>query len=155
MNDEHDLMDQLLDSSLASYTPAAARPGLEQRILASVAAAGESRSWSWMPLAALAAAALVAVVAISLTFKPARSNLAVLHPPAAAHLSQAAPAPHSFTAHLQPAAAPRVLHANAASSAPGLIAPMSIAPLRNPPLTEESLAWKPLTITPIQIEALN
>ena len=43
MRDEDDKLDGLIDRALVSYTPQEARPGLEQRILASVAAASRPR----------------------------------------------------------------------------------------------------------------
>jgi hypothetical protein len=90
-------LDGLMDRALASYTPQDARPGLEQRILASVAAASRPRprGWSWKPVWALAGAALVAALAVSLVFKPSRPEVAAIHGPATAgaeHLTQVAPA---------------------------------------------------------------
>jgi hypothetical protein len=91
-------LDKLIDRALASYTPQEARPGLEQRILASVASASRPRprGWNWRPVWALAAAAaLVAVLTVPLVFKPARPEIAVVHRPAEAGVesfSQAAPA---------------------------------------------------------------
>jgi hypothetical protein len=95
MKDEIDKLDGLMDRALASYTPQEARPGLEQRILASVAAASRPRGWNWKPVWALAGAALVAALAVSLFFKPSRPEIAVVHRPATAgaeHLPQVAPA---------------------------------------------------------------
>ena len=95
MKDEIDKLDGLMDRALASYTPQEARPGLEQRILASVAAASRPRGWNWKPVWALAGAALVAALAVSLFFKPSRPEMAVVHRPAAAGAerpTQAAPA---------------------------------------------------------------
>jgi hypothetical protein len=60
-------LDTRIESALAAYTPAAPRIGLEDRILARLAAEGQSRSvlssyWLWAPVAALTAA--LAVLAI-------------------------------------------------------------------------------------------
>ena len=62
MRDEDDKLDGLIDRALVSYTPQEARPGLEQRILASVAAASRPRprGWNWRPVWALAGAKIVA-----------------------------------------------------------------------------------------------
>jgi hypothetical protein len=95
MRDEEDRLDKLdkpgkldalIDRALASYTPQEARPGLEQRILASVAAASRQRprGWNWRPVWALAGAALVVALAVSLVFKPSRPEIAVVHRPATA-----------------------------------------------------------------------
>jgi hypothetical protein len=97
MRDDDDKLDGMMDRALASYTPQEARPGLEQRILASVAAASRPRprEWNWKPVWALAGAALVAALAVSLFFKPSRPEMAVVHRPAAAGAerpTQAAPA---------------------------------------------------------------
>ena len=108
MNDENVQLDTLIDRALASYTPAEPRPGLEQRILASVAAASRPRTWGWRPAWALAAAvALVAVAAIPLAFKSMHPTIAVVHlavvaPPAVAEArqsSQAASAPANPVRH--------------------------------------------------------
>ena len=97
MRDEDDKLDGLIDRALASYTPQEARPGLEQRILASVAAASRPRprGWNWKPVWALAGAALMAALAVSLFFKPSHPEIAMVHRPATAgaeHLPQVAPA---------------------------------------------------------------
>jgi len=81
-----DELDSLMERALASYTPQEARPGLEPRILASVAAASRvrRRGWNWKPLWALAtAAALVAVIAIPVVFRLPRPEIAVVQHPAA------------------------------------------------------------------------
>jgi hypothetical protein len=168
MNDEQNWLDDRIDQALASYTPLEPRPGLEQRILATVASAGRPRSWSWKPLWALAAtAAVVAVVAIPFALKPTRPNLAAL--PAittAAHLPQAVPAAAkttrpTFTRPFRPAGPRRELPANLGQSSPGHLAPatfaepLAISPIRNQPLTAEALELKPITIDRIQIAALN
>ncbi len=167
MNDEQEWLNNRIDHALASYTPLEPRPGLEQRILASVAATGRPRSLSWKPLWALAtAAALVAVVAIPFALKPTRPNLAALPTPTAEHTPQAAPAAANttrptFTRPLRPAGPRRELPANLGQSSPGHLAPatfaepLAIAPIRNQPLTAEALELKPITIDRIQIAALN
>jgi hypothetical protein len=169
VNENHDLLDSLIDHALASYTPAEPRPGLEQRILASMVAASQPRTWAWRPAWALAAAAaLIAVVGLPVAFKSMRTQTAVVHLPVAAppaiaeqHLSpRPAPAltssarrPH--TAHLRPAATEPEVPEAAAQSSLGLIASLTIAPIHNQPLTDEAIEMKPITITPIQIAALN
>jgi hypothetical protein len=98
MRNEDGKLDGLIDRALASYTPQEARPGLEQRILASVAAASRPRprGWNWRLAWALAAgAALMAALAVSLFFKPSHPEIAMVHRPAPAgaeHLPQVAPA---------------------------------------------------------------
>lgn len=168
MNDENDRLDNRIDHALASYTPVEPRPGLDQRILASVAAASRPRPWGWRPLWALAAAAaLVAVVAIPFALKPTRRNLAALPAPTVAvHAPQAAPASatptqHNLASHLRPTGSQRELPANLAQSSPGHFAPatfakpLAITPIRNQLLTNEALELKPIKIDRIQIAALN
>jgi len=150
MNDENNNLDNLIDGALSSYTPSAARPGLEQSILASVAAASRPRLSSWRPLWALTAAlALVAIIIIPFAIKSTRPTIAVLHTPAVAmHSSQAAPvsaAQHTLAVHLRPAAQREPLQALAKKSRSGFITPLSIAPIET----------QPITIAPIQIEGLN
>jgi hypothetical protein len=171
MNHENgrlDNLDTLIDAALASYTSLEPRPGLEQRILASVAAAGRPRRWGWRPLWALAAAAaLIAVVAIPLVFRSARPTVAVLHPPAVAqHFPQSAPAPatparYTLASHARPAATQSEVSHPLAQSSSGRLAsmasaaPVTIALIRNQPLTDEPIHVKPISIAPIQIAALN
>ena len=169
MNDENDNLDSLIDHALASYTPAEPRPGLEQRILASVVAASQPRTWAWRPAWVLAAAAaLIAVVGLPVAFKSMRTQTAVVHlpvvaPPAIAEQHRSPqPAPaltssarHTLAAHLRPAATEPEVPEAAAQSSPSLIASLTIAPIHNQPLTDEAIALKPITITPIQIAALN
>jgi len=163
MNDEYD---SLIDRALASYTPAEPRPGLEQRILASVSSANRPRTWGWRPAWALAAAvALVAIVAIPFVYKSMHPTIAVIHtaavaPPAVAEARQspqaasepANPARHAL-AH--PAATEPAMPDAAANSSPTLIASLAIAPIRNQTLTDEAIMLKPITIAPIRIAALN
>jgi hypothetical protein len=97
MRDESDRLDGLLDNqidgALASYTPREPRPGLEQRILASVAAAEilpRHSTWNWRPVWTLAATAvLLAAVAIAVVSKSRQPEVAVVehHPVAEAHRS--------------------------------------------------------------------
>ena len=153
MNDENNNLDNLIDGALSSYTPSAERPGLEQRILASVAAASRPRLSSWRPLWALTAAlALVAIIIIPLAIKSTRPTIAVLSPPTlTVHSSQAAPSStsvpqqHTLAAHLRPAAMHPVTLKVAIKSRFPFIAPLAIAPIET----------QPITIAPIQIEALN
>jgi hypothetical protein len=97
MKPENDGLESLMDRALASYTAQEARPGLERRILASVAAASRPRprGWSWKPVWVLAAgAALLAVMAIPVVFRSPRPEIAVVQHPAARveRSAQAAPA---------------------------------------------------------------
>jgi hypothetical protein len=169
VNENHDLLDTLIDHALASYTPREPQSGLEQRILASVAAASRPRTWAWRPAWVLAAtAALIAVVGLPVAFKSMRTQTAVVHlpvaaPPAIAEPHQSPrPAPaltssarHTHAAHLRPAATEPEVPEAAAQSSPSLIATLTIAPIHNQPLTDEAIEMKPITITPIQIAALN
>ncbi len=169
MNDEIYRLDTLMDRALASYTPAEPRPGLEQRILASVAAASQPRIASWRPVWALAAAVtLVAVATILFSFKSSHPTIAVLHPaavapPVVAEARQsppaapalASPARHTLAAHLRPAATEPAVPEPAAQSSSGFIATLAITPLRNQPLTDQAIEFKPLSIAPIRIAALN
>ena len=168
-----DNLDNLINLALESYTPREPQPGLEQRILASVAAGVSPRShlWNWKPVWALAAAAaaLLVVVTIPVWHKaiqlsPMRQKIAVVHHPPVAvveHSSAAAPAPVSYTqrthasSYTLPVATGPVALETVTKSSPGLIAPLTIAPIRNQPLTDEAIAMKPITIDPIQISALN
>jgi hypothetical protein len=163
MNNEYD---SLIDRALASYTPAEARPGLEQRILASVSSASRPRTWSWRPAWALAAAAaLIAIVAIPLVLKSMHSTVALIHtaavaPPAVVEARQSpqaalAPANPARHARAHPAATETAVSEAAANSSPTLIASLAIAPIRNQPLTDEAIELKPITIAPVRIAALN
>jgi hypothetical protein len=162
----NDKFDSLIDRALASYTPAEPRPGLEQRILASVAAAGHPRTGVWRPAWALAAAAvIVAVVAIPLAFKSMHPTVAVVHPATAAPAEVAiarqsstavsAPANPARHAHAHPAASQPAVPEAASKSSLALIATLTIAPIRNQPLTDEAIEFKSITIDPIRIAALN
>jgi len=166
MNSKTDRLDTLIDRALASYTPAEPRPGLEQRILASVAAASRPRSWGWKPAWAwVAAATLIAIVAIPLAFKSMHPTVAVIHiaavaPPAvteARRSPQAASAPAILAQHTRahPSTTEPAVPEAAAKSSPTLIASLAIAPIRNQPLTGEAIELKPITIAPICIASLN
>ncbi len=69
--DHGDDFDQLLDQALSNYAPPAPRPGLEQRVLASLAnppgARIPSMAWVWM---IAAAAVLVLVTLVALNTRP-------------------------------------------------------------------------------------
>ena len=78
MTDEQDNLDNRIDRALASYTPREARPSLEQRILAVVAAEGILQTRSWKPVWAFAAALLLLVaVAIPLWIMPGRPQTTI------------------------------------------------------------------------------
>jgi len=169
MSSENDRLDNLMDRALASYTPAQARPGLEQRILASVAAANRPRTWGWRTVWALAAAAtLLAVIVIPIRSRFPHTENAVVHPATAAppatvehHPSSLAAsvrahqALRSLAAQRTPAAAESVVPETTTKSSPGFIATLTIAPIRNQPLTDGAIELKPITIAPIRIAALN
>lgn len=96
MKPEDDGLDSLMERALASYTAQEARPGLERRILASVAAANTSRprGWSWKSVWALAAgAALVAAMVIPVVFRSSRPEIALVQHPAAGVEQSAQSAP--------------------------------------------------------------
>jgi hypothetical protein len=84
MNEEIDHRDSLIDRALASYTPAA-RPGLEQRIVASLAAQGnqDRRLWHSRPIWQFAAVVLlVAVAPIPFWLRHNHSGVAMVRHPA-------------------------------------------------------------------------
>lgn len=159
-------LDDLIDYALDSYIPRESRPGLEQRVLASVAveaAAGGSRTWSWKPAWAFAAAVvLVAVIAIPLAHKATRPTIAALHSPQSAVVREPSAAPpvhmsikqHPSASPL-PAATRFAVPATPAKSRAEVIAPIIITPIRSQPLTDEALGLRPITIAPVQITALN
>ena len=170
MTDENqrlDRLDSLIDGALYSYTPQEARPGLEQRVMASIAsAAGVSRlrPWNWR-LAWMSAATVVllAAVAILLVYQPSRPGVAVVNRPpvaAARHATQAAvpaltPAQHTRASHLSTSPAQFEELGGATRPSLGPIEPLTIAPLRDKPLTEEAIGLKPIAIAPIRIAVLN
>jgi hypothetical protein len=107
MNNENDRLDSLIDRALDSYTPAA-RPGLEQRVLsslASVTAEGKPRAQmrSWKPVWTFAAVLLLlAAGSIPLWIKPGRPQVTIGRRAPAGQVeysSQAKPASASPSLH--------------------------------------------------------
>jgi hypothetical protein len=156
MNDENNRLESLIDHALESYTSRAARPGLDQRILASVVAASRPRgpAWRWRPVWALAAAAaLLAMIAIPVRYKLARPTVAMVHAPDVVvekRPVQTAPAlvsnaQHTSAVHLRPVARDLAETKTIAQTRTGIFAPLTI----------ETIQMKPITIAPIQIDALN
>jgi hypothetical protein len=93
--DEQDRLDNLLDRALATFTPANARPGLEDRIRARIAADTPSTQgqiahpWRWIWAAGFAVAAAILVLAVVLRIHPrTTTNL-----PTTAHTLPARPVP--------------------------------------------------------------
>jgi hypothetical protein len=142
-------LDDLIDAALDSYTPPAARPGLERRILASVAAAGRPAASRWPLWALSSAVVLLAAALLLVTFKPARPVVAVLPPPALtgqpSKATPASPAPHIWTA-------PQIEHTHTINkSARSYTIPRTSASS----LAIAPLETQPITIAPIQISVLN
>ena len=166
-------VDELLDRALASYTPAAPRPGLEDRLQARLAAAIQPAApgsrlalrWLWAASAALAASvALIAVQHLSHTpvLRPEVANNPVHPQPAALHAptyprpsmpSQPihAPSPRRATQPTQRQLIAQLL-ANGPEAIPSLVRadeeqdkPIEIQPIRFDPLVIE-----PIHITPIE-----
>jgi hypothetical protein len=165
-DDKLDKLDGLMDRALASYTPQEARPGLEQRILASVAVASRPRprGWSWKPAWALAAgAALVAALAVPLVFKPSHPEIAAVHRPTAAEaerssqtvLASASSERRIRVFRARPLASEPEAVKRPAKTDPGPIEPLIIAPIHDKPLTNEPIELKPIAIASIEIAALN
>lgn len=69
MNDREKL-DRLLDSALRGYSAAEPRPGLEQRVIASLRSAPEESRFGWLSWAAVAAACLAVVAAVLIAYRP-------------------------------------------------------------------------------------
>jgi hypothetical protein len=112
MNDANDPLDRLIDEALASYTPQQARPGLEQRVLSSIASAANETSphpsrLSWNPAWLFAALALLlAVAAIPVWLRSGHPQITAVrraaapqaeHSPLVATAAAAAAAPPSST----------------------------------------------------------
>jgi hypothetical protein len=168
MSDENDPLenplDSLIDRALGSYTPRGERPGLEYRILASATAERLSRFYRWNPVWVMALAALLlAVVAVPAWYR-------LMHPggggaqPLAIATAEAPPQPASGSrAVAGPARKPRDVAARPAAGATGALArPKSGRPARlaGAAATEESMAgepivFRPITLAPIEIRALN
>jgi hypothetical protein len=166
MSEEFDLLDKTIDAALDSYTPRAARPGLEQRILASVANARTTdrrrTAWcSWRPGLAVAATLLVAGL-LPIALQQARPRPAAAHAPsggdamertvaAASSASEAASAGHVTSV------ADR-LHRYGAAETPSVVADRAAALLAPPlfePIRNDAIEINPITIAPIRIAALN
>ena len=161
MRDESDRLDGLLDNqidgALASYTPREPRPGLEQRILASVAAAEihpRHSTWNWRPVWTLAATAvLLAAVAIAVVSKSRQPEVAVVehHPVAEAHRS-----PNPIAMQMNPA--PGIQGHPARSRTAEAEVGETVAKARSGPMIPLNFApidVKPIAIVPIQIAVLN
>jgi hypothetical protein len=171
---EPDRVDALLDRALASYTPAAPRAGLEERIRARLAPSpARRRTWALWPALA-AGAALAGVLAAALLLRshsPALApNLAQSHPaavlaaPAAPRLVPS-PRPHRplrtypvATPHMAPyQPTQRELIARLIARGPETIAALARAqaedeqdkPITVQPISDESPVIEPIQIPPI------
>ena len=113
-NDPHDPLDRLIDEALTSYTPQQARPGLEQRVLSSIASAANETSphpsrLSWNPAWLFAALALLlAVAAIPVWIRSGHPQITAARRAAA---PQAEQSPLVATAAAAPAAVAAVASA--------------------------------------------
>jgi hypothetical protein len=97
MNDK-DKLDRLLDQTLAEYSDAKPRAGLEQRILAKLAAQQDQRGWRWRWLwvAGPVLVAMALVMLFALRPAPKRdTNVAAAKPP----VMQSASAPKKVAPH--------------------------------------------------------
>jgi len=164
-----DPIDALLDRALASYTPAASRPGLESRIEARLDAASPAprRAFSlWLiPAAALAAAVVLGAVLLHFRAPSAPPNHAQVHPAA----SLPAPAVPWLLATAPPSRPAQASHAAVASQPTQsqligqLLAkdPEAIASLaqaedeQDKPIAVQPIHDDPLTIEPIQIPPID
>ncbi|MBZ5619471.1 MAG: hypothetical protein LAQ69_12220 [Acidobacteriia bacterium] len=86
-SNQPDELDKLLDEALASYSSEEPRPGLEQRVLGRVRAAGTQRRFGWWRWAvAIPVLASLLVVAITHRVKPqatiAERTISTAQPPA-------------------------------------------------------------------------
>jgi hypothetical protein len=161
MNDEFDPLENLIDRALVSYTPRGERPGLEYRILASATAARPPRFYRWKPVWVMALAALLLVaVAAPAWFRLMHPGAGGPQPPAIAR-AEAPPQPARGTPAV--AGPARKTHdvavRQAAGEAGAQARPYSGHPKRLA-ATEESMAgepivFRPITIAPIEIRALN
>src|SRR5437879_3724578 len=91
-------LDKLLDEALTSYSSEDPRPGLEQRVLSRVRAAGAPRRFGWWRWAvAIPVFASLLVLAVSHRVKPhpaaAEHNLASVQPAATTDVTPAEPRP--------------------------------------------------------------
>lgn len=103
---EQDPSDSFIDRALASYTPANARPGLEDRVRARIAAAEQETdlkpavfSWRWVWASGIVLAAVLLLLGV-LRFTPHRRP----SPLATAHTAPAPRAPQQVNASPQLAA---------------------------------------------------
>jgi hypothetical protein len=177
MIDENDNLDNLIDRALASYTPRVARPGLEQRILASVTADGSTRpqmrSWklAWAASAALAAAAVL-FVALILSRPPAPGPGLAMdqgHPPVSGLNTpvpsrSAVPSRPVHPVPLQRAATPlaarqptqQELIAKLLANSPETIPSLArAAEEQDKPIDFQPIRVDPLVIEPIQITSME
>ena len=174
MTGEKDNLDNLIDRSLASYTPREARHGLEQRILAVVAAGSSPRKLSWKPVwAASAALAVAAVLLVALLlsrpFTPGSGLAGNKRQPqvpglsASAHSQPAAPSPSIHRAPIQRIAPPtparqptqRELITQLLANSPEAVASLAqTAEEQDKPIDFQPVRVDPLVIEPIQITAI-
>jgi uncharacterized protein YjeT (DUF2065 family) len=161
MSEELDLLEKKIDAALDSYTPRAARPGLEQRIVASVAATPIAAGSGWWSSSLGWALGLVLLVAglLPVALQQARPRPEAAHVPSVSDaIVRTAPAASvvANAARLAPAAQ-RPHHYATAESAVG-DAGRTTASVASPPfqpLANDAIEIKPITIAPIQIAALN
>lgn len=187
MNDGQDLdldeLDNLIDRALASYAPGEARPGLEGRVLAAVAAEGRSRvragigagrtGWTGfagvgMSLLAGRPARLAIAAALLLVVAGGTVRLTMMRHPGVtmARLPAAAGVGHGL--RLIQAISPPPVSTPVAAKMPQRVAvagPQVLRPTRRArqdrePGAQESMAFapiefRPITIAPISIRALN
>ena len=119
MNDEQNNLDNIIDRSLASYTPRAARPGLERRILAAVAAASSLQTRSWKPVWAFAAALLLlAAVAIPLWIMSGHPQTTIAHRAPAGQVEYSPQARPALASSTQNTLHPSSRRINAAAGLP-------------------------------------
>jgi len=171
MIDKQDRLDRLIDRALASYGTGEARPGLEQRILAAVAAEGRSaeratgRAWRALlegrfARLAIAAALLLAVAAVPVRLMMHHRDATV------ARLPSGAEADRSLrTGPVVSAAAAGTALAARSRRAAAVVGPQQLTATRKARLdrrqpADESMAFapiefQPITIAPIRIRALN
>lgn len=141
----HDNLDRLIDGALRDYSTAEPRPGLEQRVIASLRTAPEPSRFAWLRWAAVAVAcALVAIAgwqlrrpsipqpAAGVSSLPPQIKLPPRHATAPSATSPA-PAPHSLARAPKPVGPPSTRNQSplAGPLSPGeraLVALVQVAP---------------------------